>query len=40
MMMNNHSTMMNDWNDDGDEDTPNPYKPQRYNDWDDVYDDE
>jgi hypothetical protein len=31
---------MNDWNDDRDEDTPNPYKPQRYNDWDDVYDDE
>jgi hypothetical protein len=32
---------MNDWNDDGDEDTPNPYKPlQRYNDWDDDYDDE
>ena len=31
---------MNDWNDDRDEDTPNSYKPQRYNDWDDVYDDE
>ncbi len=30
---------MNDWNDE-DEDIPTPYKPQRYNDWDDVYDDE
>ena len=29
---------MNHWNDDEDEDTPNPKTPQRYTDWDDEYD--